>query len=129
HVAGTYRVRAVGFTPGFAYLEGLPPELATPRRESPRTRVASGSVGIGGAQTGIYPLESPGGWNLLGRTPEVMFDVERDQAPLVAVGDRVKFFAVKSAEWPENRTANRTDQFTGEPIAKVTHGGLLTLVE
>ncbi len=130
HMAGTYRVRAVGFTPGFAYLEGLPPELATPRRESPRTRVAAGSVGIGGGQAGIYPLESPGGWNLLGRTPEVMFDVTRDPAPRLAVGDRVRFVAVTDAKWPAHQRATRVDpRCEGGAIARVTNGGLLTLVQ
>ena len=73
---------------------GLDPRLATPRRESPRTAVPAGSVGIGGAQTGVYPLSSPGGWHLIGRTELALFDVARAEPSLLHVGDRVRFVAV-----------------------------------
>src|SRR5438105_1640976 len=73
HTGATYRVYMLGFAPGFAYLGGLPEALATPRRAEPRTVVPAGSVGIGGSQTGIYPLASPGGWQLIGRTPVRLF--------------------------------------------------------
>src|SRR6266478_240099 len=69
-----YRVACIGFVPGFPFLAGLPKQLATPRRDSPRKEIPAGSVGIGGAQTGIYPLRSPGGWNLIGRTPLTLFN-------------------------------------------------------
>lgn len=91
HASGDYLVYMVGFMPGFAYLGGLSPRLATPRRQTPRTAVPAGSVGIGGEQTGVYPLVSPGGWNLIGRTPLRIFDIGREEAALLATGDRVRF--------------------------------------
>jgi inhibitor of KinA len=94
HAAGEYRVHLVGFVPGFPYLGGLDAKLATPRRESPRTAVRAGSVGIGGAQTGIYPVESPGGWQLIGRTPLRLFDAHRDPPALLRAGDRIRFLPV-----------------------------------
>jgi inhibitor of KinA len=94
HAAGDYRVHLVGFVPGFPYLGGLDARLATPRRESPRTAVLAGSVGIGGAQTGIYPVESPGGWQLIGRTPLRLFDAHRDPPALLRAGDRIRFVVV-----------------------------------
>jgi inhibitor of KinA len=94
HTAGDYLVYMIGFMPGFAYLGGLAPELATPRRSSPRTAVPAGAVGIGGQQTGVYPLVSPGGWNLIGRTPLRIFDVSREQASLLETGDRVRFVPI-----------------------------------
>jgi inhibitor of KinA len=94
HAAGEYVVHMVGFLPGFAYLGGLDPRLATPRRDAPRAAVPAGSVGIGGQQTGVYPLESPGGWHLIGRTALRMFDPRRDPPTLLHAGDRVRFRAV-----------------------------------
>jgi len=94
HTAPEYVVHFVGFMPGFAYLGGLDPRLATPRREVPRTSVPAGSVGIGGAQTGVYPVASPGGWQLIGRTDVPLFDPSREPAALLAAGDRVRFRAV-----------------------------------
>jgi KipI family sensor histidine kinase inhibitor len=94
HTAPQYVVHFVGFVPGFAYLGGLDPRLATPRREVPRTSVPAGSVGIGGAQTGIYPIASPGGWHLIGRTDLRLFDPSREPAALLMAGDRVRFHAV-----------------------------------
>lgn len=91
HVAATYQVGAIGFSPGFAFLIGLPPELAVPRRSTPRAAVPRGSVGIGGKQTGIYSLETPGGWSLIGRTPLAMFDPDRDPPSLLKAGDTVRF--------------------------------------
>lgn len=99
HSSAEYLVYMIGFMPGFAYLGGLPPELATPRRSSPRTNVPAGAVGIGGQQTGIYPLESPGGWNLIGRTPIAMFDIRRDEPALLASGDRVRFCQMSRREY------------------------------
>lgn len=94
HTAAEYVVHMLGFLPGFAYLGGLDPLLHTPRRATPRTRVPAGSVGIGGAQTGVYPLESPGGWQLIGRTPVTLFDAARDEPALLRAGDRVRFAPV-----------------------------------
>ncbi len=91
HAAPTYRVAMIGFAPGFPYLLGLDPALATPRRHTPRTRVPAGSVGIGGAQAGIYPSVLPGGWQLVGCTPLRLFDPAREPACLLAAGDAVRF--------------------------------------
>lgn len=91
HAAGEYVVYLLGFLPGFAFMGGLPPELATPRRAEPRVAVPARSVGIGGAQTGVYPLVSPGGWQLIGRTPLEMFDPAAAEPTLLRPGDRVRF--------------------------------------
>ncbi len=91
HSAAIYTVYCLGFVPGFAYLGGLPPELATPRLESPRKRVPKGSVAIGGTQTGVYPFETPGGWRLIGRTPLDIFDPETPELSKVRIGDQVRF--------------------------------------
>jgi inhibitor of KinA len=99
HAAGDYLVYMVGFMPGFAYLGGLSERIATPRRSSPRTAVPQGAVGIGGQQTGVYPMESPGGWNLIGRTPLRIFDSARDEPALLATGDRVRFRPITHAEF------------------------------
>jgi KipI family sensor histidine kinase inhibitor len=80
-----------GFAPGFGYLTGLPEELHVPRRETPRTRVPAGAVGLAGPFAGAYPRESPGGWQLVGRTDAVLFDVDRDPPALLAPGTRVRF--------------------------------------
>lgn len=94
HAAAAYRVRCVGFAPGFPYLDGLPPELHTPRRVMPRTSVEAGSVAIGGGQAGIYPFRSPGGWNVIGRTPLRLFSPHDEQPALLRAGDRVDFRAI-----------------------------------
>jgi inhibitor of KinA len=99
HSTGEYRVACIGFVPGFTFLAGLPKNLATPRRDVPRKEIAAGSVGIGGAQTGIYPLRSPGGWNLIGRTPLKLFDPVKDPPTLVRPGDRVRFRAISREEF------------------------------
>jgi inhibitor of KinA len=97
HAAAHYRVALVGFSPGFPYLLGLPAELATPRHARPRTAVPAGSVAIAGEQTGVYPLSSPGGWNLIGRTTVRLFDPSADPPALLQTGDRVRFRAVDRA--------------------------------
>jgi inhibitor of KinA len=99
HAAGDYLVYMVGFMAGFAYLGGLDDRIATPRRSTPRKAVPAGTVGIGGNQTGVYPLESPGGWNLIGRTPLRVFDLKREAASLLATGDRVRFQPISLAEF------------------------------
>lgn len=93
HSGAEYVVYLLGFLPGFAFMGGLPPELATPRRAEPRTAVPARSVGIGGEQTGIYPLVSPGGWQLIGRTPLELFDPAAEPPTLLRPGDRVRFVA------------------------------------
>lgn len=91
HAARTYTVYFLGFAPGFAYLGELDPSLVIPRRAEPRRRVPAGSVAIAAAQTAVYPLDTPGGWHLLGHTPTVMFDPSADPPALLAPGDRVRF--------------------------------------
>jgi KipI family sensor histidine kinase inhibitor len=93
HAEADYVVYFLGFLPGFAFMGGLPPELATPRRAEPRTAVPARSVGIGGEQTGIYPLVSPGGWQLIGRTSLELFDPKNEPPTLLRPGDHVRFVA------------------------------------
>jgi inhibitor of KinA len=95
HVGPIYRVGMMGFMPGFAYLLGLDPALATPRLDTPRTHIPAGSVGIAGQQTGVYPLASPGGWRLIGRTDQVLFDPQREPHFRLAPGDEVRFVPAK----------------------------------
>jgi inhibitor of KinA len=99
HNSAEYRVACIGFVPGFPFLAGLPKKLTTPRRATPRKEVPPGSVGIGGAQTGIYPLRSPGGWNLIGRTPLKLFDPAKDPPTLLRAGNRVRFRAITREEF------------------------------
>ncbi len=101
HGAVEYRVAMLGFAPGFPYLLGLDPALAVPRRTDPRQRVPAGSVAIGGRQTGIYPTELPGGWQLIGRTPLQLFDVAADVPSRLAAGDRVRFRAIDRATFQQ----------------------------
>ncbi|NKI71383.1 5-oxoprolinase subunit PxpB [Collimonas pratensis] len=93
HTAAEYIVYFIGFQPGFPYLGGLDPKLATPRRSEPRLLVPAGSVGIGGSQTGIYPAASPGGWQLIGRSELQLFDPGASPPTLLQPGDRVRFVA------------------------------------
>ncbi len=91
HSERTYRVYMLGFVPGFAYMGSVDPSIAAPRHRVPRERVPAGAVGIAGLQTGVYPVGSPGGWQLIGHTVTVMFDPAREQPSLLAAGDRVRF--------------------------------------
>ena len=91
HAAAEYRVYFLGFSPGFPYLGGMPQELAVPRLATPRKRVPRGSVAIGGEQTGIYPLDSPGGWRIIGHTDLTLFDAAADPPALLRSGDSVRF--------------------------------------
>ncbi|ASJ12893.1 5-oxoprolinase subunit PxpB [Thermococcus thioreducens] len=101
HSRPVYRVYFLGFLPGFAYLGGMDERIATPRLERPRIKVPAGSVGIAGKQTGIYPLESPGGWRLIGRTPLRLFDPSKEPPTLLRPGDRVRFVPVDEDEFRE----------------------------
>ena len=93
-MSSTYRVYMLGFLPGFAYMGEVDERIATPRRESPRLKVPKGSVGIAGRQTGIYPLESPGGWQIIGRTHMELFTPEGESPCLLSPGDRVRFVSI-----------------------------------
>jgi len=104
----------LGFTPGFAYLGGMDDTLATPRLENPRTVIPAGSVGIAGRQTGIYPIDSPGGWQLIGRTPLAVFDPLRNPPTLVEAGDWVRFEAVGEPEYSAIQAAAKAGSFALE---------------
>jgi inhibitor of KinA len=99
HSEPDYQVYMIGFTPGFPFLGGLPEVLHTPRLESPRSRVPAGSVGIANAQTGIYSIESPGGWQIIGRTPIKLFDPERSNPFLLKAGDILRFKPILLEEY------------------------------
>lgn len=94
HSAPCYRIYMLGFNPGFPYLGGMDPRLATPRRKEPRIRIPAGSVGIAGSQTGVYPIESPGGWQLIGRTPLRLFDLGSDPPILLQAGRSIRFVPI-----------------------------------
>ena len=94
HVAASYRVYMIGFSPGFAYLGGLDATLAAPRRSTPRLKVPAGSVGIAGMQTGIYPLATPGGWQIIGQTPRHLFLPSEEEPCLLNPGDRLRFIPI-----------------------------------
>lgn len=99
HAGSKHLVLMVGFSPGQPYIGGLDPRLSVPRRATPRTRMPAGAVAIANAQTCVYPFDTPGGWNIIGRTPLRVFDPARDPASLFAPGDRVRFVAISRAEF------------------------------
>lgn len=99
HTRKTYLVHMMGFAPGFPYLGGMDKRIATPRKSTPRAIIPPGSVGIAGAQTGVYPIETPGGWQLIGRTPLVLFDPQREQPSILKAGDLVKFVPISDEEF------------------------------
>jgi KipI family sensor histidine kinase inhibitor len=115
HTGGDYYVAMLGFLPGFAYLAGLDPKLATPRRHEPRMVTPSGTISIGGVQAGIQCLESPTGWHLLGRTPVRTYHPNREPVFLMEPGDAVTFYAVDSSEWDALDAAADA----GEPVAEL----------
>ncbi|MCF6136358.1 5-oxoprolinase subunit PxpB [Pseudalkalibacillus berkeleyi] len=99
HTSGEYLVYMLGFAPGFPYLGGMSEKIATPRKETPRTSIPAGSVGIAGSQTGIYPIETPGGWQLIGQTPSILFDIEKDPPTLLEPGDTIRFYSISLSEF------------------------------
>lgn len=99
HSSVIYTVYMVGFIPGFAYLGGMPPLLETPRKSLPRKVIHAGAVGIGGKQTGIYPLETPGGWQIIGQTPLRLFDINNNPPALLKAGDRIRFKPITISEF------------------------------
>ena len=102
HSGGTYLVYMLGFLPGFAYMGGMDERIATPRLTSPRAKIPAGAVGIAGGQTGIYPLASPGGWQLIGRTPVKMFAMEGETCNFaLSAGDRVRFVPITEEQYRE----------------------------
>ncbi|WP_107924268.1 5-oxoprolinase subunit PxpB [Lysinibacillus parviboronicapiens] len=101
HMSKAYLVYLIGFLPGFPYLGDLHEQLFVPRLKKPRKSVSASSVGIGGAQTGIYPLDSPGGWNIIGKTPFTLFDVHEKNSFLFSLGDQVQFYEITKQEYSE----------------------------
>lgn len=101
HTSNEYLIYMLGFTPGFPYLGGMDPKIATPRLESPRTKINAGSVGIAGGQTGIYPIDSPGGWQIIGRTPIPLFDSQREIPILLKAGNYIIFRSIGENEYKE----------------------------
>ena len=99
HTSRDYLIYMIGFLPGFPYLGGMDERIEAPRLDSPRTSIPAGSVGIGGKQTGIYPLASPGGWRLIGRTPVKIYDPEREEPIFYKAGDRIRFYPITEEEF------------------------------
>jgi inhibitor of KinA len=112
HAGGDYLVYMMGFSPGFAYLGGMSERIAAPRLETPRTAIAAGSVGIAQQQTGIYPVESPGGWRVIGRTPVPLFDPSRTPPVVVDAGDYLRFVPVRPGEYWEIHEGIRQGTWT-----------------
>ncbi|HMA17675.1 MAG TPA: 5-oxoprolinase subunit PxpB [Thermoanaerobaculia bacterium] len=133
HEGAEYRVAFLGFSPGFAYLTGLPAELATPRRDTPRPRVPEGSVAIGGPYTAVYPTESPGGWRLIGRSSVRLFDPLASPPALLRAGDRVRFERITDHELARRIAAARHPApaavLDGEPVFAAVAPGLFTSVQ
>jgi len=127
HAGEPYAVFMLGFTPGFAYLGLLPEALESPRHATPRVRVPAGSVAVAGRQTAIYPVASPGGWRLIGRTSRRLFDPFRAEPALLAPGDRVRFVPV--AELPPPEPASAAPALPATPVVEVLEPGLLTMVQ
>jgi inhibitor of KinA len=106
HSSKTYRVFMIGFLPGFAYMGSVNEKIITPRKQQPRTKVLAGSIGIAGEQTGIYPFDSPGGWNIIGQTPLNLFDLKKENPVLLEPGDEIKFIPINIKEYKKIKENN-----------------------
>ena len=117
HTSNEYLIYMLGFTPGFPYLGGMDTRIATPRLGTPRTKISGGSVGIAGSQTGIYPIDSPGGWQLIGNTPLPLYDPQRDNPILLKSGNYIKFKSIDEKEYIEikEKLKNNTYQYNIYP--------------
>lgn len=117
HTSTPYLVYMLGFTPGFPYLGGMSPRIATPRLTTPRTQIPAGSVGIAGSQTGFYPIASPGGWQLIGRTPVKAFDPAAEKPFAFAAGDYLQFVSITTGEYEvvASQVAAGTYQYAAKP--------------
>ncbi|MCL6445520.1 MAG: 5-oxoprolinase subunit PxpB, partial [Alicyclobacillus sp.] len=124
HVSADYHVALMGFVPGFPYLSGLPKALAAPRRDTPRAVVPAGSVGIAGEQTGIYPTATPGGWQLIGRTPIRLFDLSRPEPFLLRPGDHVRFLPITPDDYEARLAASNIDSPCAQDNAVAVSGNM-----
>jgi len=118
HSSVDYHVYFTGFTPGFLFLGGMSPRIATPRLENPRTKVPAGSVGIAGNQTGAYPIQSPGGWRLIGRTPVRLYDPARPEPVLIRAGDKVRFRPISDSEYREISQRVESGEYVMETLGE-----------
>lgn len=116
HTENTYTLYGIGFLPGFMYLGGLPKELEVPRRPHPRSRVLKGSVGLAGKQTGIYPQDSPGGWNIIGNCSVPMFSPQKEEPCFISLGDRVQFYQIERAEYDLHKIEGEVGIYSVEKI-------------
>lgn len=107
HTSGDYLVYMIGFAPGFPYIGGMTERIATPRRPSPRLAIPKGSVGIAGKQTGVYPIETPGGWQLIGRTPLALFRPNDASPSLLQAGDQIRFISITEEEYQEMKEGQK----------------------
>ena len=123
HSGTDYLVYMMGFIPGFTYLGGLDPRIATPRLKSPRLKIEPGSVGIAGSQTGMYPLESPGGWQLIGRTPLKLFDDTKEPPVFIQAGDYIRYVSIDKEEYDKIEKEVENDTYKVS-IKKVKRGDL-----
>ncbi|HEX5564071.1 MAG TPA: 5-oxoprolinase subunit PxpB [Sporosarcina sp.] len=103
HTSGEYMVHMIGFAPGFPFIRGMSEQIAAPRRKTPRPKIPARSVGIAGLQTGVYPIETPGGWQLIGRTPLDLFLPEEDPPSLLSAGNKIRFYKITSEEYKDMR--------------------------
>jgi len=116
HTENTYTVYGIGFLPGFMYLGGLPKSLEIPRKATPRLKVDKGAVGLAGKQTGIYPQESPGGWNIIGNCSVSIFNAENEEPCLVNVGDQIQFYSISRAEYDLHKIEGEVGIYKVEKI-------------
>ena len=121
HTGTDYLVYMLGFTPGFTYLGGMSEKISTPRLASPRAKIPAGSVGIAGSQTGMYPSETPGGWQLIGRTPVKLYDPKKEPPVLLSAGDYVRYVSISEQEYKKIQNLVQEDKY--ELTVIVSEGG------